>query len=236
MKKTLLIFFVLGLFMAIPAVSAQEDECFRKGGLWDTETEQCTIQAVLQIEIQYPTELMEYDFIEDVLDEYIQQRREEFLGFFGEGAFYPTPGAWFLGIDYELYQFSEDILSVNFIVSDYTGGAHPNSYFATFTFDLAQEKQLTLEDIFVVESAPFATLYPIVEADLKDKIGDYTDPDWLQSGTGENPANYQNFVLTETSIIFLFPPYQVAAYAAGPQTVEVPLADLNEILAPPFVR
>jgi Protein of unknown function (DUF3298) len=35
-------------------------------------------------------------------------------------------------------------------------------------------------------------------------------------------------------LIFYFPPYQVTAYAAGPQQVEIPFVALHTLLAPPF--
>jgi hypothetical protein len=41
-------------------------------------------------------------------------------------------------------------------------------------------------------------------------------------------------VITPDALTFFFPPYQVAAYAAGPQTVSIPLAQLGALLAPPF--
>ena len=43
-----------------------------------------------------------------------------------------------------------------------------------------------------------------------------------------------NFAVTPDALIFYFAPYQVAAYAAGPQTVQIPLAQISGVLAPPF--
>jgi len=46
--------------------------------------------------------------------------------------------------------------------------------------------------------------------------------------------NYQNWVLTPDALVFTFEQYQVAPYAAGPQTVTIPLSDVQDILAPEF--
>ena len=53
-------------------------------------------------------------------------------------------------------------------------------------------------------------------------------------GAGPLPENYQDWLLTPDALVFIFEPYQVAAYAAGPQRVTILLADLQDILAPQF--
>lgn len=234
MKKILLI--ICAVFMLTAPVIAQEDDCFEKGGMWDASQQQCVVQGSLEINIDYPLSVMQYDFVEQTVDEFIQQRKTEFIQFFSEGGFFPgVPAPWGLWIEYEEYQFSDTVISLSFTISDYTGGAHPNSYFQTFTFDLAENRVIAFDELFVEGSDPLSTIYPIVQQKLTELIGDYSDPQWIETGSGENLANYQSFVLTENSLIILFPPYQVAAYAAGPQQVEIPLADLNAILKPEFV-
>lgn len=66
--------------------------------------------------------------------------------------------------------------------------------------------------------------------------GDYNELGWIEQGSGSNPENYRNFVLMQNSILFLFPPYQLAAYAAAPFEVTVLLEDLSGVLAPEFRR
>lgn len=46
-------------------------------------------------------------------------------------------------ISYENYQYSDFVRSVAFDMSFYTGGAHPNSGFKTFNFDVNQDKELS---------------------------------------------------------------------------------------------
>lgn len=234
MKKFATLICLLIVLVSVLPVYAQEAECTEKGGNWDAKAETCLLKGGLDIQISYPTELMQHDFVEQTVDDFISTKRAEFLQWYSESSFYPgSSNLWSLYIIYETYQQADTILSLSFTVSDYTGGAHPNSYFQTFIFDVTQEKVLAFEDIFV-ESA-LTTISPIVQASLTETLGDLSDAAWIETGTGTDPINYQNFVLTEESVIFLFNPYQVAPYVAGPQMVEIPLTDLSAVLTPEFV-
>ncbi|HVN67607.1 MAG TPA: RsiV family protein, partial [Candidatus Sulfotelmatobacter sp.] len=64
-------------------------------------------------------------------------------------------------------------------------------------------------------------------ADLGKRDG--ADKKWIKMGAGPDPAHFQKFVLSENEIIFFFDPYEVACYAAGPQTVSLPLTTLRDV-------
>ncbi|MFS8085155.1 MAG: RsiV family protein, partial [Acidobacteriota bacterium] len=44
--------------------------------------------------------------------------------------------------------------------------------------------------------------------------------------------NYKAWVITKKGLWIVFDPYQVASYAAGPQTVLVPYSVLKDIIKP----
>jgi hypothetical protein len=188
------------------------------------------------MDVSYPITPAQYPVVEQTVDTFIAETRSQFLaGVTAPEMFnFPSTGGFFLSISYEEYRFSDTIINLVFTIADYTGGAHPNSYYKTFTFDLEQERVIILDDLFVEGSNPLAVISPIVQQDLITRIGEMTDPTWIEQGTGENPENYQNFAITPDALIFFFPPYQVAAYAAGPQQASIPLSQLNAILASPF--
>jgi hypothetical protein len=73
-----------------------------------------------------------------------------------------------------------------------------------------------------------------VQADLTAQMGEFADPQWILDGTSSLEA-YMNFVVTQDALVFFFPPYQVAAYAAGPQMVAIPLEQLSGVLTSPFL-
>ncbi len=237
-KATLLaLILVLGLLVSAIPVRAQEDACFDRGGLWNEETGKCEFQTGLHIAITYPLEFVDDEFADITLTEFLNASRRDFLTNYSDyGLEFNSFGNWELNITYTIYQYSEDIISIQFDIYEYSGGAHGLSYFETFTFDLANQSVLTLGDLFQEEFDPLVTIAPIVQADLEAQLGEMSDSQWIQDGTGSNINNYGNFVVTSDSLILLFPPYQVAAYAAGPQIVEIPLTDLQAILAPPFLQ
>jgi hypothetical protein len=54
----------------------------------------------------------------------------------------------------------------------------------------------------------------------------------FQTGADPTPENYQRWNLADDGFLVTFDVYQVAAYAAGPQTVTIPYADLRPVSNP----
>ncbi len=112
-------------------------------------------------------------------------------------------------------------------------GAHPNTFFHTFTFDGASGKNLTLADIFNPGSDYLQELSVLARNSLIAQQGSGADPTlFINPGTSPDAANFANFVIDDHNLVLLFAPYQVAAYALGPQTVVIPLSKLSSILKP----
>ena len=126
------------------------------------------------------------------------------------------------------------MLSLIFTTYQFTGGAHGSTVIQTYTFDLANDRLIRLDDLFTNTNDALAIIAPLVEESLTTTLGDMLDADWLAQGSGTDPQNYQTFSLDANSITFYFQQYQVAPYAAGLQTVTIPLAQLSSILAPDF--
>jgi hypothetical protein len=234
MKKGMIAGIVLALLIGVPAAWAQDDACLQKGGMWDAAQQKCVQAATIDIKMDYPLSVLQYEFATQAVDQFFQVQRQQFLMPLSDPMFYYSPGPLSLYIDYEEYPYSDTITGLKFNISTYSGGAHPFSFFQTFTFDLANQRVLTLDDLFLPGSNPLTVIGPLVEQSLLTQLGDMTDADWIHTGTGTDPINYQNWILTPGTLTFYFPPYQVAAYAVGPQTVSLPLADLSAILAPDF--
>ncbi len=150
------------------------------------------------------------------------------------------PGPWFLEYDYKITRNDEYFLSVVMEGSIYAGGAHPNQIYLTFVFNLEEGGELmAIEDIFnpmatKIDEDSGARLnwldYVSNIARLELMKEEYAEPDWINSGAGPNADNYRLFYLTEDAINFIFPPYQVAAYAAGPKEVAISYDELGGLL------
>lgn len=227
-----IVLFLFGL--GAGAVSAQgEDRCTQAGGVLDPATGRCVVKASVEIHISYPVEL-ELPAAQFAVDTYFDELRGDFMdGFMESMPLYTSFAPWSLYVDYVIYSNPAlPSVSIVFSISEYTGGAHPVSYYKTFVFNQANEMEVRLADLFAPGANPYAILAQVVPPKIAAYLGEYADQASIQMGTGEDPLNYQHFVLTPDALIFYFDQYQVAAGAAGPIEIAVPLAELSGILIP----
>lgn len=237
MKRTVTIAGLLVLLTAlwgVGAAAAQEDECFQVGGQWDSAQEQCVQTGTIKIKIFYPLELTRHEVVKEAVDAYLDGARAAFLQPIADYGLSPSPGPLELDIQYELFSFSPSVIGIKFTAYEFTGGAHGMTTFQTLTFDLDAGRLLTLDDLFVPGTNPLATIAPLAQASLTEQLGDIADADWIAQGTSPDPVNYQDWLLTPDALVLLFEQYQVVFYAAGPQTVSIPLTEIAGLLAPQF--
>jgi hypothetical protein len=136
-------------------------------------------------------------------------------------------------IDYE-EKLGNDTVSYVYTLYADTLGAHPNTFYRTFTFDLATGKELAIGDLFVPKSEYLKRLSAIAEFELSKSLGDLMDIEYIRQGVTPEALNFQSFALEDDNLVLIFPPYQVAPYAAGTQTVTIPLSQLTEVLKPEY--
>lgn len=146
-----------------------------------------------------------------------------------------------LGVEYKPY-LSARTASFEFDIYLNTGGAHPNAFYRTLVLD-KQGKEVALADLFVPEAPYLERLssesYTRVLAELGERAGSEVTPDMEETvriGTSPSPEALQFFYLTDDALHLLFPPYQVASYAAGSFDIAIPLTALADILNPEFVE
>lgn len=114
--------------------------------------------------------------------------------------------------------------------SYFTGGAHGGQEIYAFNYDLENKKPITLDDIFGSVPNYLSRISEFALNDLRTELrsamGDgKPDENMLISGTAPTIDNYKHFTLGSSgTITFYFPQYQVAPYAAGEQTVTMPLS------------
>src|SRR6185312_8379931 len=138
------------------------------------------------------------------------------------------------GTTYEIARNDNQVFSVVFTEYSDTGGAHPNTDSAAFNFLMPDGALVYLPEL-VDGARGIAQLSRIVVGQLNKDIGGpdgMSDADWIKRGAGPLATNFAVFVLEPKRIHILFPPYQVAAYAAGPQETYVSLAALKGYMRP----
>jgi Protein of unknown function (DUF3298) len=118
--------------------------------------------------------------------------------------------------------------SLVFEVYQNVGGAHPQTWFQAFNYDLATHAPMTFDTLFRPGTRPLDVVYPIVQRDLQQQTGaDAAIP----VGDGLDATKYQNFAVTDDSVIFFFSQGDLLPEAAGATQATVPRAALAPLLA-----
>lgn len=133
----------------------------------------------------------------------------------------------FFNVEYELMGQQGNFWSIKFNIDGYTdGAAHPYHYTVTVNHDLDMDKDITLNEIFRLDSnyLQFISQYCATELSKRD-VGF----DGFQQGADPTPENYRNWNVSDQGLVITFDEYQVAPYAAGPQTVVIPFSTLGEL-------
>jgi hypothetical protein len=140
-----------------------------------------------------------------------------------------------------------------------TGGAHPVPIEAAFVYDRKATKLITLDDLFTRPSAARKALANFAHDTLLKKFMAHAPTpsegspqalrEWksntvqmLNDGTKPTSVNYSVFVVRagphrdapSPGLELIFPPYQVAPYVEGTQTVKVPAKVFAQYLKPQY--
>lgn len=140
-----------------------------------------------------------------------------------------------LDSDYQIRLAADDLISIEFTESAYSrGAAHPNSYTTVLNYDVRNGKKLALADLFNAKSNYVKVISDYCIKDLKQQAKKEKDSmltdDMIQSGASARAENFNAWTITKQGLWITFDPYQVAAYAAGPQQVLVPYSALKDLI------
>jgi hypothetical protein len=133
------------------------------------------------------------------------------------------------------------LLSLAYDVGWYGAGAvHPNSHFETYNFALLDRAyDLSLLDFFTDAATALPRISDLCIAGLCreywSRLGEKPDEGtlkWFNDGAGEKLNNFAAFTVSPDHFTFLFPPYQVGAYALGSWSVDIYFYDLLDVLRP----
>ena len=146
---------------------------------------------------------------------------------FKEGSFYELS-------DTVLYRNSKTVSTLFYEFSYFAGAAHPNNFNFSINYDLEKNREIKLSDLFKGDYLKKLSEICIEEV-AKTKKGyapDYNlkDDDMLTSGAAPDEANFKAFNITKEFFQITFPTYQVASYAEGPRTVQIPYSKLKDII------
>jgi hypothetical protein len=136
-----------------------------------------------------------------------------------------------LFISYKIHRQTPEYIELELGFSEFTGGVHGMSYTATCHYDVVNNKELLISNLFTPQSDFVNKISKIATDELmakKEELG--ADSTMIFSGAGASEVNFKNFLTTNDTLSLLFDPYAVAPYAAGPQVVKIPMNKLSDII------
>lgn len=140
-----------------------------------------------------------------------------------------------LDIGYNVRFATDDLISVEFSESQYErGAAHGSNLTVVLNYDVKNKKKLALADLFQAKSNYLNVIstYCIKDLQNQSKKNDMLMEDQIKEGAAPRADNYGAWTITRKGLWITFDPYQVAAYAAGPQHVLVPYSSVKSIVKP----
>ncbi len=139
----------------------------------------------------------------------------------------PFSGSSF-DVTYALMLQRADFWGFQFDFSGYSAGAaHPYHYSRTVNYDLGLGRPLELSELFLPNSNYLTMIANYCSAELSQRDIAF---EGFSDGAIPTPENYRNWSLTPDGLLITFDEYQVAPYAAAPQTVVVPYSELETII------
>jgi hypothetical protein len=144
----------------------------------------------------------------------------------------PVPGSTgsFYDQTYKLLSPAGNLVSMKFqIMTYFQGAAHPGTRLRTVNYDLEAGSDVRLEQLFLPGSDYLERITNYCIAQLSSRNIGF---EAFANGAQPLPENYGNWNITADGLLITFDEYQVAAYAAGPQEVNVPYAELQPVIDP----
>lgn len=163
------------------------------------------------------------------LYEYIKQTRDGFLNL----AKTPDSRLAPYALDTKATEYSSAVpprgtQSVVLETFESVGGAHPTTFYKAFNWDQGYRKAITIDTLFQEGTDPFPVIFPIVQNEVAEQYG---DSESVSPTVGLDPNTYQNFVITNDSLIFFFDRGAVLSESAGPLAVTVPRGPIDAMIA-----
>ncbi|BBZ27750.1 immunogenic protein MPT64 [Mycolicibacterium madagascariense] len=202
-------------------------KCSDLGGVVDAN-QICQIQATdpgYSLSISYP---VAYPDPQPLFD-YVKQTRDGFLNVA------KTPDSRTMPYELETTEteFSSGVPpkgTQSVVLKTYqgVGGAHPTTFYKSFTWDLDQRRPITIDTLFRPGTAPFPVILPLVQSEVDKQLG---QPATISPGDGLDPTKYQNFALTNDSLTFFFSQGDILPEAVGALQISIPRAPLDAMIA-----
>jgi hypothetical protein len=181
------------------------------------------------------------------IDRYVARQKRAFLDTLDS----PTARAqarempWDLYLDIAISARTDRFINVQVDGSSFTGGPHPTPIVDSFTYDLQEQRVVGIGELFDDPHAAESAFASEARRQLFGALDDQDEPlasdsEQIDAGTTPGRDHFRVFSLLTGpddkvhGLTFIFPTYQVASYAAGPQAIDVPSEAFAAYLKPEY--
>lgn len=218
-----------------PSPVAARSACADLGGTVGGDR-MCTVHAATPestIDMKFPVDYPD----QQAVGTYLERERDDFVAYVKK---YPQAGPPFgytldiTGTEYRSGATDSGTQSLVFDAADNTGVAHqghPDTNYQVFNYDLSKHAPITIDTLFTPGVDPVAVLSEVAEPKLERHFGAEVVPALREAGL----KAYENFAVTDDSVLFYFGESQLLVSNAGPYQVAVPRSRLESMLAIPHV-
>ena len=142
-----------------------------------------------------------------------------------------APQSWSIERSGEVKLNKGNIFSIDYTEYAYTGGAHPNTFVSFKNFNLSNGDEINLDELISPEKQ--AELTKISEKEFRKLKKLKPDDDLGKAGYWFENNNFElndNFLITDTSLIFYYNNYEITAYAFGPTELTIPYSEIKSLI------
>ena len=199
-----------------------------------TEIEGVDNGTACQIQLTDPGYLVDISVPSDFPDmqavtQFVAQARDEFL----DVAKSPAPRLAPYSLDISAATYNSVVpprgqVSVVLRVFQNIGAPRPQASFKSFVWDQAYRELITFETLWQPGVDPLPVVFPAVQSALQTQTG---QPVPIAPAAGLDPANYQDFAITNDGVIFFFSQGGLLPEADGATQVLVPRSVIAPLLA-----
>ena len=185
-----------------------------------------TNQTILD-SIYKPANIVAEDYSKKSLADILEKFKKESLKKDDSNDYMPEfKQTWDEVSEMKMVSKTDDLLTMKYSGSGYSGGAH-GYYFENYkTFDLKKNKVISQNDIF--KNPSDANWDKILRAHFKDQ-------DQLDMMIANKIVLNNNFFFDQNKITFVYNQYEITAYAAGVVYISMNFKDIKNQLKPEFV-
>lgn len=213
---TALVSAAAGIGWWAPAVAAAQNGCSALGGV--VESDVCRIHVSQPVYIMNMSFPLGYPDEQAVID-YLAENRAGFINVAQISDSRDLP--YEMDTTFQTFTSGPDeqgTSSVVFTMFQDVGGVQPITWYKSFTYDVSRRRPITTDTLFAPDSAPLETIFPIVQQEL-DRHAKVTSV--ISPQDGMDLSTYQNFAITDDSVIFFFGQGDLLPAHAGTRSVEI---------------